>query len=68
MMLTFSEENASNDKKSLSKSKGRERRLSILENLDEIAIIKQIIAKDHPVILEGELRQQIELPSIPESK
>ena len=48
--------------------KGRERRLSLLENLDEIAIIKQIIAKEHPVILEGELRQQEELPKIPEGK
>ena len=36
--------------------------------MDEIAIIKQIIAKEHPVILEGELRQQEELPTIPEDE
>ena len=36
--------------------------------MDEIAIIKQIIAKEHPVILEGELKQQEALPMIPEGK
>ena len=68
MNINYLGEMTSNQQKANSLAKGRERRLSLLENLDEIAIIKQIIAKEHPVILEGELRQQSELPSIPEGK
>ena len=40
----------------------------MLKSLDELGMIKQIIAKDNPYILETELRQDGEIPTIPESK
>ena len=40
--------------------------LSLLDGLDELGMIKQVIAKDNPFIINLELPQEQELPELPQ--